>query len=89
MIVAQTLLQHGADVVLFGRDDTKLQSSVRGSRKGKSKTIKHDFLYEPETLELKVREAIVFHRGQLDGLIVCHGTLASGSLRESNLKEWD
>ena len=82
-------MENGANVCMFGRDHGKLTAAKNVRHSGMVKTIKHDFLTEPEMLESKVREALVFFQGELDGLIICHGMIQSGTIRETNLKEWD
>ena len=58
--MAKKLSDDGADVVLIGRDHGKLMTGT-GSSRGKTKAIKCDFILEPESLESKIREALVFH----------------------------
>ena len=36
-----------------------------------------------------MREALTFHHGELDGLIIAHGIVSQGTIRETNMKDWD
>eukprot|EP00344_Euplotes_crassus_P007039 CAMPEP_0197015558 /NCGR_PEP_ID=MMETSP1380-20130617/74708_1 /TAXON_ID=5936 /ORGANISM="Euplotes crassus, Strain CT5" /LENGTH=301 /DNA_ID=CAMNT_0042441557 /DNA_START=12 /DNA_END=917 /DNA_ORIENTATION=- len=89
--VAKILLNAGAKVVLFGRDNKNMSflAKYHGKKNTNLFTYTLDFAFNPLSLDTQFRNAMKDLKGVLHTLIICHGNVFPGSLTELNLLNWD
>ena len=89
--IAEACLRNGADVIIAGRTLTKLENAKERlllSGKGKVGILTLD-ICNPETFNLKIKEAITLLDRKPDALVNCAGTEAGKAFGDTEISKFD
>lgn len=88
-LVTQTLLQLGANIIILGRNQSKIMSKF--SKYSKSEKFGYELLdfEKPEMIKETVVKVMKRLEGRLDIVIICHGIWKAGGIVTTDSREFD
>ena len=87
--VTKKLLEYGANIVGFIHNESKKDPNlVQYEQNGKLKYIQLELKYG-QKINDKFKEALLFLKGKLDILILCHGKYYEGNVSDTDVEQFD